>query len=79
MPNHDTFLRKTACVSASARVPNSFVRDFKRQAAELRRTGREEQAVKLQEALNEKIDGVFHARLPLSSQLLCCLYFHLAP
>ena len=41
MPNHDTFLWKTACVSASARVPNSFVRDFKRQAAELRRTGRE--------------------------------------
>ena len=39
----------------------------------------EELAVKSREALNEKIDGIFHARLPLSSLLLCCLYFHLAP
>lgn len=41
IPNHDTFPLKIACVSASARVPNSFVCDSKRQAAELRRTGRE--------------------------------------
>ena len=41
IPNHDTFPLKIACVSASARVPNSFVCDSKRQVAELRRTGRE--------------------------------------
>ena len=41
IPNHDTSPLTIACVSASARVPNSFVCDSKRQAAELRRTGRE--------------------------------------
>ena len=45
----------------------------------VKRRSCEEQAVKLREALNEKIDGVFHSRLPLSSLFLCCLYFHLAP
>ena len=35
--------------------------------------------MKLREALNGKIDGVFHPKLPRSSLRLCCLYFHLAP
>ena len=61
------------CVS-SAHVPSGYVRDFKRQAAELRKTGRE-----AARGFKRKNDGVFQPKLPLSSLLLCCLYFHLAP
>ena len=56
-----------ACVSASARIPSGFVRDFKRQAAELRRTGRE-----AARGFKLKIDGVLHPKLPHP-------YFYLAP
>ena len=39
----------------------------------VKRRSCEEQAVKLREALNEKIDGVFHSRLP--SRLFCSVAF----
>ena len=42
----------------------------------VKRRSYEEQAVKLLEALNGKIEGVFHLKFPRSSLWLCFLYFH---
>ena len=59
------------CVSASARVPSGLVRDLKRQAAELRRTGRE-----AARGFIRKIDGVFPPETsPLVSVVPLPLFF----